>query len=74
MILKHKMNKPMKPHTSVDPKFKKGDRVYAETLGAGTISDSYRAASKPYGEWLYHIKQKGFLLGNVPESYIHLLQ
>ena len=52
------------------PKYKKGDKVYADLLGRGVIKDSYWVKK----EFLYHIKQGGFLLGNIPESWVYPLQ
>lgn len=54
------------------PKFKKGQKVIADTLGKGIIVDAYKSYTGK-GEWLYHIKQGIALLGNVPESWITLL-
>jgi len=50
------------------PRFKKGQKVVAETLGRGVIVDSYLVKNK----YLYHIQQGELLLGNVPEGYIFL--
>ena len=47
-------------------KYKKGQKVYVDTLGKGIIKDSYKVKN----EFLYHIEQGDFLLGNVPESWI----
>lgn len=50
-------------------KFKHGERVFADTLGKGVVLDSYFAETGKK-ERLYHIKQDGFTLGNIPESWI----
>lgn len=52
-----------------EPKFKKGDIVFADTLGKGIVTDSYHPIN-PKKEYYYHIKQGVALLGNVPENWI----
>lgn len=55
----------------VEPKFKKGQVVFVDTMGKGIVMDSYTAYHDA-GVWLYHIKQGEYTLGNIPEYYITL--
>lgn len=59
---------PTKTTKRVKAIFRKGDKVVVETLGYGTIESSYFVK----GKYLYKIRQEEFIMGNVPEDFIHL--